>query len=78
MDLVDAGGLVLLNLMNLQNVLFCCLVKNRKLNSIDIIPSRSMKILRETPTSTIVRFKARGVEPARRIFFPNNIKYKKI
>ena len=56
----------------------CCLVKNRKLNSIDIIPGRSMKILRETPTSTIVRFKARSVELARRIFFPNNIKYQKI
>ena len=57
---------------------YLCLVKNRKLNSIDIIPGRSMKILRETPTSAIVRFKARSVEPAHRIFFPNNIKYQKI
>ncbi|KAE8729114.1 DRT102 protein [Hibiscus syriacus] len=42
----------------------CCLVKNRELNPIDIIPGGSMKILRETPTSAIVRFKAGSVEPA--------------
>ncbi|KAF3454348.1 hypothetical protein FNV43_RR04795 [Rhamnella rubrinervis] len=42
----------------------CCLVKNRELGPIDIIPGGSMKILRETPTSAIVRFKAGSVEPA--------------
>ncbi|KAL4352569.1 hypothetical protein GQ457_06G019680 [Hibiscus cannabinus] len=42
----------------------CCLVKKRELNPIDIIPGGSMKILRETPTSAIVRFKAGSVEPA--------------
>ncbi|KAE8729698.1 DRT102 protein [Hibiscus syriacus] len=42
----------------------CCLVKNRELNPIDIIPGGSMKILRESPTSAIVRFKAGSVEPA--------------
>ncbi|KAE8684175.1 DRT102 protein [Hibiscus syriacus] len=34
----------------------CCLVKNRELNPIDIIPGGSMKILRETPTSAIERY----------------------
>ena len=39
-------------------------MKNRKLNPIDIIPGGSIKILRETPTSAIVRFKVGSVEPA--------------
>lgn len=42
----------------------CCLVKNRELNPIDIIPGGSMKILRESPTSAIIKFKAGSVEPA--------------
>lgn len=42
----------------------CCLVKNRQLGPIDIIPGGSMKIVRETPTSAIVRFEAGSVEPA--------------
>ncbi|XP_021817629.1 DNA damage-repair/toleration protein DRT102 [Prunus avium] len=51
----------------------CCLVKNRKLNPIDIIPGGSMKILRETPTSAIVRFKAGSVEPAHRHTFGHDL-----
>lgn len=42
----------------------CCLVKSRELGPIDIIPGGSMKILRETPTSAIVRFTKGSVEPA--------------
>ncbi|XP_022719188.1 DNA damage-repair/toleration protein DRT102-like [Durio zibethinus] len=47
-----------------ESCAICCLVKNRELNPIDIIPGGSMKILRESPTSAIVRFKAGSVEPA--------------
>uniref|UniRef100_A0A6N2MSH0 Uncharacterized protein n=1 Tax=Salix viminalis TaxID=40686 RepID=A0A6N2MSH0_SALVM len=32
---------------------FCCLVKNRKLDPIEIIPGGAMKIVRESPTSAI-------------------------
>jgi RpiB/LacA/LacB family sugar-phosphate isomerase len=43
----------------------CCLAKNREFNPIDRTPGGSMKILRESPTtSAIVRFKAGSVEPA--------------
>ncbi|KAF5740536.1 DNA-damage-repair/toleration protein [Tripterygium wilfordii] len=42
----------------------CCLVKNREFSPIDIIPGGSMKIVRESPTSAIVRFEAGSVEPA--------------
>ncbi|KAM2243871.1 hypothetical protein EV1_010613 [Malus domestica] len=51
----------------------CCLVKNRELNPIDIIPGGSMKILRETPTSAIVRFKAGSVEPAHHHTFGHDL-----
>ncbi|XP_050242150.1 DNA damage-repair/toleration protein DRT102-like [Quercus robur] len=51
----------------------CCLVKNRKLNLIDIIPGGSIKILRETPTSAIVRFKAGSVEPAHHHTFGHDL-----
>ncbi|KAK7824822.1 DNA damage-repair/toleration protein DRT102 [Quercus suber] len=51
----------------------CCLVKNRELNPIDIIPGGSMKILRETPTSAFVRFKAGSVEPAHHHTFGHDL-----
>ncbi|XP_062003024.1 DNA damage-repair/toleration protein DRT102 [Rosa rugosa] len=51
----------------------CCLVKNRNLNPIDIIPGGSMKILRESPTSAIVRFKAGSVEPAHHHTFGHDL-----
>ncbi|KAJ7978086.1 DNA-damage-repair/toleration protein DRT102-like [Quillaja saponaria] len=51
----------------------CCLVKNRELNPIDMIPGGSMKILRETPTSAIVRFKAGSVEPAHHHTFGHDL-----
>ena len=51
----------------------CCLVKNRELNPIDMIPGGSMKILRETPTSAFVRFKAGSVEPAHHHTFRHNL-----
>ena len=51
----------------------CCLVKNRELNPIDLIPGGSMKILRETPTSAFVRFKAGSVEPAHHHTFGHDL-----
>ncbi|GLT38823.1 hypothetical protein SLA2020_130450 [Shorea laevis] len=51
----------------------CCLVKNRELNPIDMIPGGSMKILRESPTSAFVRFKAGSVEPAHHHTFGHDL-----
>ncbi|KAK9287719.1 hypothetical protein L1049_016158 [Liquidambar formosana] len=42
----------------------CCITKNREFETIEMIPGGSMKIVRESPTSAIVRFKAGSVEPA--------------
>ncbi|XP_059436055.1 DNA damage-repair/toleration protein DRT102-like [Corylus avellana] len=41
-----------------------CWVKDMEFSPIDTIPGGSMKILRESPTSAIVRFKAGSEEPA--------------
>ncbi|KAF4348738.1 hypothetical protein CsatB_028807 [Cannabis sativa] len=51
----------------------CNLVKSRVLGPIDMIPGGSMKILRETPTSAIVRFKAGSVEPAHHHTFGHDL-----
>lgn len=51
----------------------CCLIKSRELNPIDIIPGGSMKIVRETPTSAFVRFKAGSVEPAHHHTFGHDL-----
>ncbi|KAL6142792.1 hypothetical protein ACLB2K_061068 [Fragaria x ananassa] len=51
----------------------CCLVKNRDLREIDIIPGGSMKIVRESPTSAVVRFKAGSVEPAHHHTFGHDL-----
>ncbi|KDP23636.1 hypothetical protein JCGZ_23469 [Jatropha curcas] len=51
----------------------CCLVKNRKLDPIDIIPGGSMKIVRESPTSAFVSFKAGSVEPAHHHTFGHDL-----
>ncbi|BAT87987.1 hypothetical protein LR48_Vigan09g160500 [Vigna angularis] len=51
----------------------CCLVKNRELNPIELIPGGSMKIVRETPTSAFVRFKAGSVEPAHHHTFGHDL-----
>lgn len=51
----------------------CCLAKRRELNPIEMIPGGSMKIIRETPTSAIVRFKAGSVEPAHHHTFGHDL-----
>ncbi|KAH0927926.1 hypothetical protein HID58_020182 [Brassica napus] len=51
----------------------CCLAKNREFTPVDIMPGGSMKIMRETPTSAIVRFKAGSVEPAHHHTFGHDL-----
>ncbi|CAN6895316.1 unnamed protein product [Brassica oleracea] len=51
----------------------CCLAKNREFTPVEIMPGGSMKIVRETPTSAIVRFKAGSVEPAHHHTFGHDL-----
>ncbi|XP_050382815.1 DNA damage-repair/toleration protein DRT102 [Argentina anserina] len=51
----------------------CCLAKDRNLIKIDMIPGGSMKIVRESPTSAVVRFKAGSVEPAHHHTFGHDL-----
>uniref|UniRef100_A0A5B6YLK1 Cupin type-2 domain-containing protein n=1 Tax=Davidia involucrata TaxID=16924 RepID=A0A5B6YLK1_DAVIN len=51
----------------------CCLAKAREFAPVEIMPGGSMKILRETPTSAIVRFKAGSVEPAHHHTFGHDL-----
>ncbi|KAL6222394.1 hypothetical protein ACLB2K_005786 [Fragaria x ananassa] len=51
----------------------CCLVKNWDLREIDIILGGSMKIVRESLTSAVVRFKAGSVEPAHHHTFGHDL-----
>ncbi|XP_059652674.1 DNA damage-repair/toleration protein DRT102 [Cornus florida] len=51
----------------------CCLAKTREFTPVEAMPGGSMKILRETPTSAIVRFKAGSVEPAHHHTFGHDL-----
>lgn len=54
----------------------CSLAKSRteqEFTPVDIMPGGSMKILRETPTSAIVRFKAGSIEPAHHHTFGHDL-----
>ncbi|XP_057514001.1 DNA damage-repair/toleration protein DRT102-like [Actinidia eriantha] len=51
----------------------CCLAKTRDFAPIDIIPGGEMRIVRETPTSAIVRFKAGSMEPAHHHTFGHDL-----
>ncbi|PIN04879.1 Ribose-5-phosphate isomerase [Handroanthus impetiginosus] len=54
----------------------CSLAKSRgdkEFTPVDVMPGGSMKILRETPTSAIVRFKAGSVEPAHHHTFGHDL-----
>ncbi|KAK7258723.1 hypothetical protein RIF29_24305 [Crotalaria pallida] len=51
----------------------CCLIENRELNPVDLIPGASMKIVRESPTSAFVEFKAGSVEPAHHHTFGHDL-----
>ncbi|OIW13538.1 hypothetical protein TanjilG_29279 [Lupinus angustifolius] len=56
-----------------DNCAVCCLIQNRELNPIDLIPGGSMKIIRESPTSAFVKFKAGSVEPAHHHTFGHDL-----
>ncbi len=51
----------------------CNLAKGREFTEIDIMPGGSMKIVRETPTSAVVRFKAGSLEPAHHHTFGHDL-----
>ncbi|KAL6535180.1 hypothetical protein OROMI_026554 [Orobanche minor] len=54
----------------------CSLARSREDNEftpVDVMPGGSMKLLRETPTSAIVRFKGGSVEPAHRHTFGHDL-----
>ncbi|KAL5984042.1 hypothetical protein ACLOJK_018144 [Asimina triloba] len=51
----------------------CCLRKGMEFEPVDIMPGGSMKIVRESPTSAIVRFKAGSVEPAHHHTFGHDL-----
>lgn len=51
----------------------CALAKSVEFTPIDIMPGGSMKILRQTPTSALVRFKAGSIEPAHHHTFGHDL-----
>ncbi|KAM7508496.1 hypothetical protein LguiA_018949 [Lonicera macranthoides] len=51
----------------------CNLAKSREFNPVDIMPGASMCVLRETPTSAIVTFKAGSMEPAHHHTFGHDV-----
>ncbi|GAB4835979.1 hypothetical protein Ancab_000898 [Ancistrocladus abbreviatus] len=55
------------------NCALCCLAKNREFVPVDVMPGGMMKIVRESPTSAIVKFKAGSVEPAHHHTFGHDL-----
>ncbi|KAH9620755.1 hypothetical protein KSS87_003962 [Heliosperma pusillum] len=51
----------------------CCLAKNREFVPVEIMPGGMMKIVRESPTSAIVKFKAGSIEPAHHHTFGHDL-----
>eukprot|EP00262_Sarcandra_glabra_P005497 TRINITY_DN1714_c0_g1_i1.p1 TRINITY_DN1714_c0_g1~~TRINITY_DN1714_c0_g1_i1.p1 ORF type:complete len:308 (-),score=17.71 TRINITY_DN1714_c0_g1_i1:175-1098(-) len=51
----------------------CSLSESREFSAVEIMPGGSMKIVRESPTSAIVRFKAGSVEPAHHHTFGHDL-----
>lgn len=51
----------------------CSLASNREFVPVDIMPGGSMKIVRESPTSAVVRFKAGSVEPSHHHTFGHDL-----
>ncbi|CAK9166310.1 unnamed protein product, partial [Ilex paraguariensis] len=51
----------------------CCLAKNREFTPIEIMPGGHMNVIRDTPTSAIVRFEAGSVEPAHHHTFGHDL-----
>lgn len=57
----------------LENCALCCLANNREFVPVEIMPGGMMKIVRESPTSAVVRFKAGSVEPAHHHTFGHDL-----
>ncbi|KAJ7535400.1 hypothetical protein O6H91_12G031600 [Diphasiastrum complanatum] len=51
----------------------CALANNRKFDPVDIMPGGSWNIVREDPTSAVVRFKAGSFEPAHHHTFGHDL-----
>lgn len=51
----------------------CCVAKCREFVPVEIMPGGMMKIVRESPTSAIIRFKAGSVEPAHHHSFGHDL-----
>jgi RpiB/LacA/LacB family sugar-phosphate isomerase len=51
----------------------CCLRKGMEFEPVDIMPGGEMRIVRESPTSAYVRFKAGSVEPAHHHTFGHDL-----
>ncbi|PIA31223.1 hypothetical protein AQUCO_05100022v1 [Aquilegia coerulea] len=56
-----------------ESCAICNLAKNREFEPVDIMPGACMKIVRESPTSAIVRFEAGSVEPAHHHTFEHDV-----
>ncbi|KAK9137340.1 hypothetical protein Sjap_007934 [Stephania japonica] len=51
----------------------CCLAKRREFTPVEIMPGGAMKIVRESPTSAVVRFRGGSVEPAHHHTFGHDL-----
>ncbi|KAK8959064.1 DNA-damage-repair/toleration protein DRT102 [Platanthera guangdongensis] len=56
-----------------SNCAICCLRKGLEFEPIAIMPGAEMKIVRESPTSAVVKFKAGSVEPAHHHTFGHDV-----
>ncbi|XP_047306988.1 DNA damage-repair/toleration protein DRT102-like [Impatiens glandulifera] len=61
------------NVVPTETCAICCLAKSREFTPVEIMPGGEIMIVRETPTSAIVRFKAGSVEPAHHHTFGNDL-----
>ncbi|KAF5180847.1 Ribose-5-phosphate isomerase [Thalictrum thalictroides] len=70
-EMSKIGGGVIEN--QSESCAICNLAKNRDFKAVDIMPGGCMKIVRESPTSAIVRFEAGSVEPAHHHTFGHDV-----
>ncbi|GAB2256958.1 hypothetical protein Droror1_Dr00023017 [Drosera rotundifolia] len=59
--------------ISLSSCVICDLVEGREFEPVKIMPGGEMRILRESPTSAIVRFKAGSLEPAHHHTFGHDL-----
>ncbi|XP_020596195.1 DNA damage-repair/toleration protein DRT102-like [Phalaenopsis equestris] len=56
-----------------SNCAICCLRKELVFQPVEIMPGAEMKIVRESPTSAVVKFKAGSLEPAHHHTFGHDV-----